>query len=51
MNSWINELARLLASDTAAVLVTVAATRGSTPRAAGARMIVTAEEAYDVQKT
>lgn len=47
MNTWIDELARLLASDTAAVLVTVAATRGSTPRAAGARMIVTANACHD----
>lgn len=41
MHAWIAHLARLAASATPAVLVTVAATRGSTPRAPGARMIVT----------
>lgn len=47
MNTWIDELAGLLARNTAAVLVTVAATRGSTPRAAGAHMIVTAHSCHD----
>lgn len=42
MHAWIEHLARLAGSGTPAVLVTVAATRGSTPRAPGARMIVTA---------
>lgn len=42
MQAWIEHLARLAESATPAVLVTVAATRGSTPRAPGARMIVTA---------
>ena len=42
MRAWIEHLARLTESGTPAVLVTVAATRGSTPRAPGARMIVTA---------
>ncbi len=41
MHAWIAHLARLTATATPAVLVTVAATRGSTPRAPGARMIVT----------
>ena len=43
MPAWIAHLARLAASATPAVLVTVAAARGSTPRAPGARMIVTAD--------
>lgn len=47
MNTWVERLAQLLANDTPAVLVTVAATRGSTPRAAGARMIVTANTCHD----
>ena len=42
MRAWIEQLARLTESGTPAVLVTIAATRGSTPRAPGARMIVTA---------
>ena len=42
MRAWIEHLARLTESGTPAVLVTVAATRGSTPRAPGARMIVSA---------
>lgn len=46
MNTWIEELARLSAADTHAVLVTVAATRGSTPRAPGARMIVCADACH-----
>ena len=41
MRAWIEHLARLTESGTPAVLVTVAATRGSTPRAPGARMNVT----------
>ena len=41
MHAWVAHLARLAATATPAVLVTVAATRGSTPRAPGARMIVT----------
>jgi xanthine dehydrogenase accessory factor len=41
MSHWIHELDRLVAAGTPAVLVTVAATRGSTPRAPGAHMIVT----------
>lgn len=40
MSAWIHELLDALASEDIAMLVTVAATRGSTPREAGARMIV-----------
>lgn len=46
MHNWIVHLARLTATATPAVLVTVAATRGSTPRAPGARMIVTADGSH-----
>lgn len=46
MTTWIDELARLSAAGTRAVLVTVAATRGSTPRAPGARMIVAADACH-----
>lgn len=42
MNTWVEQLARLIDAGERAVLVTVAAARGSTPRAAGARMIVSA---------
>jgi len=44
MNEWIDELADLCAGDEPAVLVTVAAIRGSAPREIGAKMIVTATE-------
>ncbi len=40
MSTWIEELARRIDADQPAVLVTVAATRGSTPRAPGAHMVV-----------
>lgn len=40
VNTWIEELARLSASGSSVVLVTVARTGGSTPRAPGAHMIV-----------
>ena len=40
MNEVFDELQRSLARGEAAVLATVAATRGSTPRRAGARMLV-----------
>jgi xanthine dehydrogenase accessory factor len=46
MIEWIAPLRRALAADGRAVLVTVAATRGSVPREAGARMIATRERAY-----
>jgi xanthine dehydrogenase accessory factor len=45
MSSWITPLVNALAAEGRAVLVTVAATRGSTPREAGAWMIVTATTA------
>jgi xanthine dehydrogenase accessory factor len=43
---WLRTLQRLAGEGTAAVVVTVAGARGSAPREAGARMIVTAGEAY-----
>ena len=42
MNDWIAQLRSALADERRAVLVTLAGARGSTPREAGARMIVTA---------
>ncbi len=44
MNEWIDELSDLTAAGEAAVLVTVSAIRGSSPRESGAKMIVTARE-------
>lgn len=44
MSDWHNELQQLLASGETAVLVTIAGTRGSTPRETGATMLVTATE-------
>ena len=44
MNEWIEELSDLTAAGEPAVLVTVARIRGSAPREAGARMVVTAAE-------
>jgi xanthine dehydrogenase accessory factor len=44
LNEWLDELADLGAAGEAAVLVTVAAVRGSAPREPGAKMIVTALE-------
>lgn len=46
MSHWIHDLDRLVAAATPAVLVTVAATRGSAPRAPGAHMIVTASNCH-----
>lgn len=46
MTPWIEQLARWAADGIPAVLVTVAATRGSTPRAPGARMIVSADACH-----
>lgn len=43
MNDWLTALARLQATGESACLVTVAATQGSTPREAGARMVVSSE--------
>jgi xanthine dehydrogenase accessory factor len=45
MTDWIASLRAALAAKGRAVLVTVAATRGSVPREAGARMVVTAGDA------
>lgn len=44
MNEWIGELSDLAAAGEAAVLVTVAGIRGSSPREIGAKMIVTDRE-------
>lgn len=44
MNEWIDDIADLTAAGKALVLVTVAAVRGSAPREAGAKMVVTATE-------
>jgi xanthine dehydrogenase accessory factor len=46
MMDWIATLRAALAAEGRAVMVTVAATRGSAPREAGARMIATARNAY-----
>jgi xanthine dehydrogenase accessory factor len=43
MNAWLAALARLQSAGEPACLVTVAATQGSTPREAGARMVVSRE--------
>ncbi|MGN6319898.1 xanthine dehydrogenase accessory protein XdhC [Trinickia sp.] len=45
MQSWLTELQQLLTHGDAVVLVTVARVEGSTPREAGAKMIVTRESA------
>jgi len=47
MTDWIAALRAALAAENRAVLVTVAATRGSAPREAGARMVVTARSTVD----
>lgn len=44
MNEWIAKLAAVAATGERIVLVTVAGIRGSAPREAGAKMLVTAEE-------
>ena len=44
MNEWLDDLSDVTAAGEAAVLVTVAAIRGSAPRETGAKMIVTASE-------
>src|SRR5689334_20346433 len=46
MIDWIKNLRAALGAEGRAVLVTVAATRGSAPREAGARMIVTFERTH-----
>ncbi len=44
MNEWLDDLADLTAAGESAVIVTVAAVRGSAPREPGAKMIVSAAE-------
>jgi len=44
--TWLESLRRLTPADKA-VLITVSAARGSTPRGAGTRMLVTANNQYD----
>jgi xanthine dehydrogenase accessory factor len=46
MTDWLPVLARLRASGTPCVLVTVAATRGSVPREAGSKMVVTEDATF-----
>src|SRR5919106_3877943 len=46
MPDWLAVLARLSASGSPCILVTVAETRGSVPREAGAKMVVTEEAAF-----
>jgi xanthine dehydrogenase accessory factor len=46
MSEWIEPLRSALAAEGRAILVTLAASRGSTPREAGARMIVTPRAAH-----
>ena len=45
-SGWLQDLARIGASGEAAVLITVAAASGSTPRPAGTRMLVTRDALY-----
>jgi len=44
--SWLGRVLTYLDHGTPAVLVTIVATKGSTPRNVGARMIVTADEIW-----
>lgn len=44
MSDWLRELQSLRAENARAVLLTIAGTRGSTPREAGAKMVVSATE-------
>ena len=46
MTAWLDELRTVIASGEDACIVTVAAVRGSAPREAGAKMIVTARHSY-----
>ncbi|MGD9020230.1 MAG: xanthine dehydrogenase accessory protein XdhC [Lysobacterales bacterium] len=43
MNGWVNSLHSVLAGGDGAVLVTLVATRGSSPRSGGAKMVVAAD--------
>ncbi len=45
--NWLSILNRLNRESTAAILITVVENRGSTPRNAGTKMIVTADESYE----
>jgi len=47
MSSWLHALNALAETGTDAVLVTVVAVRGSTPREAGAKMVVTRDKIFD----
>ena len=47
MSGWLTALARLAEAGDEAVLVTVIAVKGSTPREAGAKMVVTRDRIYD----
>ncbi|WP_296261041.1 MULTISPECIES: xanthine dehydrogenase accessory protein XdhC [unclassified Pseudomonas] len=47
MNNWISALAELQNLGQACVLVTIIEERGSTPRNAGSKMVVSAERIYD----
>lgn len=47
MNNWISALAELQTQGEACVLVTIIDERGSTPRNAGSKMVVSAERIYD----
>ncbi len=44
MNRWLRDLARLQHDGTPCVVVTIVSTRGSVPREAGTRMLVTADD-------
>ncbi|KFE47600.1 xanthine dehydrogenase accessory protein XdhC [Pseudomonas syringae] len=47
MNNWISALAELQSRGEACVLVTIIEERGSTPRNAGSKMVVSAERIFD----
>ncbi|GAA5182637.1 xanthine dehydrogenase accessory protein XdhC [Niveibacterium umoris] len=47
MNEWLNQIAPLLAADGSLMLITVVMAQGSTPREAGAAMVVSARQTAD----
>lgn len=47
MHDWLDALSASAQSGVPAIMVTVAGTRGSTPRAASARMVITAQDQHD----
>jgi len=47
MTSWLNALADLRRDNQPAVLITIVSARGSTPREAGCKMVVTADDQFD----